>query len=323
MIAPRVVVLHADDFGMSDAVNRGIITGFADGLLTSTAILPNGPAFDDAVRRWSALEQARSAGQLGSAGMRRTVGDDSTSPFDLGVHLNLTQGRPLTTGFPQGCLDGQGRFAGLGALAWTLTVAASRCRSAIVDELEAQITRVMQAGLQPTHVNGHQYIELIPAVARPIRALMTRFGIPALRVAREQRIWDAVRNHPSPLRNVCRTFVASRLAEHLRRNVQGRFELADAYCGSAHAGRMSLDMVRRWVHDLPPGRTLEIGLHPGCAAPRLSVRDTDDGWSDALGDRRPLELAWLQSEALGEVLHAAHVRLGRIRALGRRTRSAA
>ena len=32
-------MLHADDFGMNEAVNQGIVQGFSQGLLTSTAIL--------------------------------------------------------------------------------------------------------------------------------------------------------------------------------------------------------------------------------------------------------------------------------------------
>jgi predicted glycoside hydrolase/deacetylase ChbG (UPF0249 family) len=294
------IVLHADDFGMNGPVNAGIIAGFSQGVLTSTAILANGPGFDDAVGGWMRLEQARVAGRLGSDHFRRRLGDDGEWPFDLGVHLNLTQGTPLTPGFPQECLDSHGRFAGIGRILRTLTLAPGRLRPAVEQELDAQIARVVDAGLRPTHLNGHHYVELIPALAEPIRALAVRFQIPAARVARERHVWT------------CLTLVTSGLASRLRQQLQHDLSLADAFIGTAHAGRISLDLLRRGVRDLRPGSTLEVGLHPGDAPRAANARDLADGWRDAIANLRPSDLALVQSPQLVELLAGARVQLGRI-----------
>ena len=50
MTAPvRGVIINADDFGLTPGVNRGIVSAFRDGVLTSTTMLVNLRFFDDAV----------------------------------------------------------------------------------------------------------------------------------------------------------------------------------------------------------------------------------------------------------------------------------
>ena len=69
------LIVNADDFGYSAQVNEAIVKAFADGLVSSTTLMPNMPGFDDAV---ALIRQGR-------------IPADST-----GVHLNLFEGEPLT-----------------------------------------------------------------------------------------------------------------------------------------------------------------------------------------------------------------------------------
>ena len=107
----RWIVLHADDFGMNAAVNEGILRAFRDGLLTSTSLLANAPAAEEACAAWPQLVNELRAGDVASAWRRRQLGDD-LRPFDLGVHLNLTQGRPLSGTYPVELLNDRGAFPG-------------------------------------------------------------------------------------------------------------------------------------------------------------------------------------------------------------------
>ena len=43
------LIVNGDDFGFTRSTNAGILRGHRDGILTSTTIMANGPAFDDAV----------------------------------------------------------------------------------------------------------------------------------------------------------------------------------------------------------------------------------------------------------------------------------
>ena len=306
------VFLHADDFGMNTAITDGIVTGFTHGLLTSASILANAPGFADAVRRWKWLEQERAAGRLSSAGGRGALGDNGEYPFDLGVHLNLTEGRPLTPGFPAEFLDATGRFPGIASALRRLTLHAGRLRVPVLQELSAQVERVMDAGLRPAHLNGHHYVELIPQLAEPIMALALRFQIPAVRAARERHLWLALRNHPAPATNTCLAFVKAGLAHRLRRRLCNHLVSADAFCGTAHAGRMSLDLLQRSIRRMRPGSTLEVGLHPGHAPDTTGGRPIAGHWRDPLEDLRPAELTMVRSSQLVDLFASAGVRLGRI-----------
>ena len=47
----KTLIVNADDFGLTPGVNEGILRAFREGILTSTTLMANAPAFDDAVAR--------------------------------------------------------------------------------------------------------------------------------------------------------------------------------------------------------------------------------------------------------------------------------
>jgi predicted glycoside hydrolase/deacetylase ChbG (UPF0249 family) len=67
------LIVNADDFGISEAVNRGVVEAHERGIVTSASLMAAGPAFDHAV------ELARRCPRLA-----------------VGVHLTLTEQQPLT-----------------------------------------------------------------------------------------------------------------------------------------------------------------------------------------------------------------------------------
>ncbi|HZY59641.1 MAG TPA: ChbG/HpnK family deacetylase, partial [Candidatus Binataceae bacterium] len=66
----KQLVVNADDLGMTRGVNRGIIEAHRSGLVTSTSLIANGAAFEDAVARI------------------RPCPD-----LSVGLHVNLTAGK--------------------------------------------------------------------------------------------------------------------------------------------------------------------------------------------------------------------------------------
>ena len=181
----RRIILHADDLGMSPAVTDGIVRGFDEGLLTSTSLLSNAPDAARALACWRELESRRREANLSSVAARRRL-DDPARPFDLGVHLNLTQGRPLIgSRFPAEALDDNGHFPGIFSLFRRLRRCTAAAIERIEEELTCQVQFMLDYGHQPTHLNGHQYIELLPAVSPIVESLLDRFHIPAVRVAWE------------------------------------------------------------------------------------------------------------------------------------------
>ncbi len=307
------VVLHADDLGMSRAVSDGIFRGFREGILTSTSVLANGVDAAPALEQWKTLASEQVAGKLRSAMARKRL-DDLPQAFDLGVHLNLTQGQPLTgSRYPRELLDAEGQFPGVFSLVARLRRYGERFHAAIHDELEGQIQVVVEHGLRPTHVNGHQYIEMLPGVSRIVLDLLDRYEIKTVRVAREPAIWRSTvlrgQFFKWPL-----AVVKRRYARRFRATVDALgIAHPDVFFGTAHAGDVDLRLVqvflavaarpelRRPEPDKP--FLVEIALHPGEASSDVH---------DPLAARRPKELEMLVSEALVEHLESAGWRLGRL-----------
>lgn len=69
----RLLVVNADDFGYCDQRNRGIVESFQNGVVSSASLLVNAD---------QALEAVELSKEYG---------------IPLGLHLNLTEGRPIKT----------------------------------------------------------------------------------------------------------------------------------------------------------------------------------------------------------------------------------
>ena len=151
------LIINADDLGSSTERDRGILEAFKQGIVTSASLLANGPSFITAVA------QAKGAG------------------LPVGVHLNLAEGSTLT-GQIKDLTDISGQLPGKHKLRQCL--AAEACdRAALRNELAAQIERILNAGLQPDHLDSHQHCQLFPCLTSMITELAKEYGIPAIRTS--------------------------------------------------------------------------------------------------------------------------------------------
>jgi len=140
-------MINADDFGFTRDVNAGILHAHREGVLTSTTLMANGEAFDDAVRL------AR-----------------ETPSLDIGCHLVLIQGRSLVTGKPYP-----------DKLAATYRAVLTGELDAYA-ELRPQIEKIVAAGIRPTHLDSHKHTHIVPVVFRVVVRLAHEFGIPFIRL---------------------------------------------------------------------------------------------------------------------------------------------
>ena len=305
------LVLHADDLGMNRAVTDGILRGFRDGLLTSTSLLANAPDAARALDEWKVLVGEQGSGHLPSRAWRESLGDPRL-PFDLGVHLNLTQGRPLSRGYPAELLDSEGRFSGVFSLFAQLRHSGDRFRPAILEELTQQVQVVCDHGLRPTHLNGHQYVEMIPAVTTVMLELLERFRIKVVRVAWERSLLRSTLLGGRPW-----SWPLARVKHAFARRFRARMDSlgvahADVFFGTAHAGRADLRLLRVFLASARDDQLIEIGLHPGEEAGELPLEHRADGWLDPLAQARPKELKMLLSAELLECVKSSGRRLGRL-----------
>jgi predicted glycoside hydrolase/deacetylase ChbG (UPF0249 family) len=305
------LVLHADDLGMNRAVTAGVLGGFRDGLLTSTSLLANAPDASAALEQWKTLLAEHAAGSLPSAARRKKL-DDPLRPFDLGVHLNLTQGRPLSGLYPAELLDSEGRFPSIFTLFARLSRYGGRLQAAVLAELAAQVQMVCDCGLRPTHLNGHQYIEMLPVVREVMPELLSRFRLGVVRVACEPGLWRS-----TVLRGQVGHWPLAAVKHLFARRFRARMDRLKimhpaAFFGTAHAGRVDLGLLRRFLISAGPNRLVEIALHPGEPPEGVSSEDQAAGWQDPLAGWRPNELRMLTSAELAGYLASTGWRLGRL-----------
>ncbi len=155
------LIVNADDFGFTRGVNAGIVTAFREGILTSTSIMANGEAFEDAV------ELARANPGLG-----------------VGCHLTLVGGRGVAPG-SQSLADRNGMLPKtVGELLFKLASGAVRI-SSIESEFHAQVERVRAAGISPTHLDTHKHTHLHPQVLEALARVARDYGIRWVRNAFE------------------------------------------------------------------------------------------------------------------------------------------
>ncbi|MHC4658216.1 MAG: carbohydrate deacetylase, partial [Planctomycetota bacterium] len=233
------VVINADDFGLCEGVNRAVAQAYTDGVLTSATIMANMPAAEEAVRI---------AKELPALG--------------VGVHLNLTDGRPLSqqAGL-QSLLDADGRFSCSPTKLAFFSLAGPKTRNAIRTELAAQIQWVIDNGLNPTHLDSHKHFHAFPVVFSIVCQLARRFEIPAIRFALEP---EEVSKMPWPLPDPGGKKAAKRVGIWAKINrIQNRdFLKTSALLGIAHTGRIDVNFFRA-VTLYNSAATAEVVTHPG------------------------------------------------------------
>lgn len=130
----KKVIINADDFGYSSAVNLGIVKSHKDGILTSTTLMANMPGCDEAI------VLAKENPNLG-----------------VGGHLVLTCGKSLTEG--SSIIDEKGYFYNLAEYKKHRN---EMCDEEIFKEWCYQIDYLIGNGLKLTHLDSHHHVHTFP-----------------------------------------------------------------------------------------------------------------------------------------------------------------
>src|SRR5207245_8851306 len=110
-----------------------------------------------------------------------------TRALGVGVHLNLSDGPPSAA--PEtvpSLLNSAGEFEG-GPDSLLLQIAMRGLSSREVEsEWQAQISKIRAAGVEPTHLDGHKHVHMLPGLFEIALRLAKRHGIGAIRVSHER-----------------------------------------------------------------------------------------------------------------------------------------
>jgi len=227
----RLLIVNADDYGLTEAVSRGILRAHRDGIVTSTSILALAPGFANSVK-WLADEA-----HLGA-----------------GVHLALVGEDPpmLTAAEVPTLVDGRGRLA-TNWKAFLARAATGRIDPAdVARECRAQLEAVRCAGVEVTHLDTHQHLHLWPMVRDVVLDLAATAGVNAIRVPRSTTAF------PGAGVNVLARALAKRAA------ARGLAFPAQA-AGVDEAGAMDGPAIARALERLAASgaSAVELSTHPG------------------------------------------------------------
>nr|MDP9148186.1 ChbG/HpnK family deacetylase [Acidobacteriota bacterium] len=263
------LIVNADDLGWAEGVNRGIAEAHRNGIVTSASLLATGGAFE------SAVKLARKTPALG-----------------IGVHLNLSDGKPLAPADAVPSLvNERGEFLG-GPENILLRMARRKLRLKEVErEWELQIQKVSEAGIQATHLDGHKHVHMLPGLFEIALRLAKRHGIAAVRVSHEasplRSALSVGKNQNAPV--VLKQGVQARALKLFVRDARAMAEsagiaTADYFCGIAQTGELTIEGVGQLLRSLPEGTT-EMMCHPGFIDAELEKSAT------RLQDSRETEVA--------------------------------
>ena len=106
----------------------------------------------------------------------------------MGLHVNLTEGRPLSAaGSVPTLIGADGRLLGKRGF-WAAVDCGALQPDEAVLEVRAQLEWFRGAvGVPPGHVDGHQHCILAPPLLRPVAAELARWGVRHARAPLESR----------------------------------------------------------------------------------------------------------------------------------------
>ena len=241
-LSPTRLIINADDFGISRGVNIGIVEAAEAGVVTSASLIVNLPGFADA------LDRALSCPTL-----------------SLGLHLNLTAGRPLTAA-PSLTRRDTGEFFTLPGLVARASLGLLDA-SDIARECLAQIDHMIEAGFPPTHLDSHRHVHAHPAISSVVARAAASRGIFQVRIPCESLLvnpgdWRATIKKTGLL-----------ICAGLSRGTAAADRAVDFVGVSLQGGKSFATRLFTLIPQLQAGTT-ELMTHPGYADASLAEHDS-------------------------------------------------
>ncbi|MGC1872949.1 MAG: ChbG/HpnK family deacetylase [Acidobacteriaceae bacterium] len=268
----RRLIVNADDFGLTDGINRAVRDLHQWGALTSATLMAAAPRFDEAVE----ISQ-----------QQKTLG--------VGCHVVLVDGTPVANPAAIATLLDASRQSvdeprfrtTLGEFVRDLYL--GRIDSAHIErEAMAQIQRLQHAGVAVTHVDTHKHTHMFPRVLKGVMRAAQACGVRTIRNPFEPS-WSVA---ATPGAGLVRTWQVRLLAtlqhsfwELIR---QQEFSTTDGCVGVAATGTLNQATLRSLLNCMPDG-TFELVCHPAYMDNELMATRT------RLQQSRPIELAALQA----------------------------
>lgn len=274
--------MNADDLGLSHGITDGILKAHLEGIVTSASLMVNQPATEYAVAKLREVPN-----------------------LDVGIHLNLCQGKPVLPPRTIPSLVGNdGNFLSPAKMAKRL-VRFQVSLGEIEAEFCAQIDRMFSHGLRPSHADSHHRFHIYPAAALVFSRAIRSRGIVRARAAKKKTWPQGGGLAGAHAGHLYRRLTVNSYNDFLQRFLFHELTLPDAGVAlhPKFRGRLP-ELANAWcfaIANMPPG-TYEIWCHPGFQEAGFSE-------TDALCEQRQIEAVMLTQRRLFETVRRAGIEL--------------
>ena len=167
----RKLIINADDFGLTQSCTNAIYEAYRCGLITDTTMVANGNAEDAALC---------------------LIREDARFADCIGIHFNLTEGRPLTERIRhQKRLVSGDRFTGYFRSSRTNFIPLRpEEKQAIREELEAQVQKLISLGVEISHADSHHHVHTNLQLCGIFASVMNKYGIQKCRLHKNAHSYD-------------------------------------------------------------------------------------------------------------------------------------
>lgn len=274
----KQLIINADDFGLHELINEGIIEGHTAGCITSASIMAGGKAFEQAA------QMAKQHPGLG-----------------VGVHLTLVGGEnPVAKGDVRTLLTPEGLFFQNYGQFTKRYICGKISKTHIEYELRCQLQKVVGKGIRITHVDSHQHLHVLPGMAEVVGKIAKEFKVNKVRIPAEPI--GFLGTAPFCMsRFVARAALSGCSWLARRKYKRGSFCVPRHFFGMLAGGAMLQPALQYVIENLPDGVS-EIMVHPGKNTEALEqLFPWGYHWQE--------EMSALKSEEIAELIRRQQIRL--------------
>lgn len=245
----RRLIVNADDFGFTPGVNRAIVAAHKHGVVTSSTLMANGPAFAEAAQLAASMPN-----------------------LSVGCHIVLLDGVPLLDPRQISTLASRSERSDSRRFSDRLKSFGARALAGrlnpdhIEAEASAQIRKIQTAGIAVSHFDTHKHTHLFPQVLRPLLRAARACGVLAVRnpFGPRRPFWSVeLLTRPGLWTRYAEVRILRRFANSFRESAAREgFATPDGTLGIVVTGELDESLFRAIAESIPEG-TWEFVCHPG------------------------------------------------------------
>jgi len=288
----KKLIIEADELGLTESFNQGILQAHKEGILQSACLRTNGSAFYNAVNY--VIPECTNLG--------------------IGLHLNLVEG----FGDPKYIPNRSSIYNISGEYKNNFLSLLARCQAndkkllhEIKQDYRIQIEKALEAGVTLDHVNSHQHSHIIPKIFHIVCELAIEYNIPYVRLPKE--IYYRSGGFPRYtstwyLLNLVKLTMVNLFSKRNKATaLTTGVNTNDYFIGVTYTGHMNLSTVENGLAKLDKlnPEVVEMLLHPCRFLPRKrDVYITPDVESYVLDIERQNELSTLLDSRLPNIIES-------------------